>query len=329
MATARYARWDGVGRPFELVETDLPTAGVLVEIELATVCGSDLHTVAGHRSAPTPTVLGHEQVGHVVATGERVVWSVAVSCGQCRRCTAGRPQKCLLLRKFGHERIDSDWTLNGGFATHAILPPGTTVVPVPASLPAAVAAPASCATATVAAVLDAVPPVAGRRVLVTGAGLLGVTVTAMAATAGAEVIVSDPDPDRRALALRFGASSVVAPSALPSGVDVALELSGSPVAVAGCLAALDVGGHAVLAGSVFPGPAVPVDPERVVRNLLTVTGVHNYRPEHLARAVSFLASNHERYPFAELVAAPFGLSELERAFAATGPALRQAIDPSR
>jgi threonine dehydrogenase-like Zn-dependent dehydrogenase len=116
---------------------------------------------------------------------------------------------------------------------------------------------------------------------------------------------------------------------LPAGVDVALELSGSPVAVAGCLDALDVGGHLVLAGSVFPGPAVPLDPERVVRNLLTVTGVHNYRPEHLGQAVAFLSEHHERYPFAELVAAPFGLSELERAFAATGPALRQAIDPSR
>lgn len=338
----RYARWDGVGVPFRLVTTDHPTVlcegEVLVEVELATICGSDLHTVAGHRPAPTPTVLGHEQVGRVVAaapgapagTGDRVVWSVTVSCGECTRCTRGLEQKCLRLRKFGHESIHSGWTLSGGFATHAVLPAGTTIVPVPADLPAAVAAPASCATATVAAMVAAAPPLAGRRVLITGAGLLGVTAAAMACTAGAEVTVCDPDPGRRRLATRFGAVHTVGPADLPSGVDVAFELSGAAAAVTGCLDALDVGGHAVLAGSVSPGPAVPVSPERIVRNLLTVTGVHNYRPAHLRQAVAFLTANHDRYPFADLVGDRFGLADLDRAFtaAAGAPALRQAIDPA-
>jgi putative phosphonate catabolism associated alcohol dehydrogenase len=340
----RYARWDGAGEPFRIVIGDLAAvhaavrAGeVLVAIELATICGSDLHTVAGHRPAPTPTILGHEQVGRVVAAGEgatvevgrRVAWSVTVSCGRCGRCTGALEHKCVRLRKFGHEPIGAAWTLSGGFATHAVLPPGTAIVPVPEDLPAAVAAPASCATATVAAMLDAAPPLAGRRVLITGAGLLGVTAAAMAAAAGAEVTVSDPDPARRDLAGRFGAAHLTAPDDLPAGVDVALELSGSAAAVAGCLAALDVGGCAVLAGSVFAGPPVTIDPERVVRNLLTVTGVHNYRPHHLTRAVAFLASHHDRFPFAELVARPFDLPGIERAFAAAGrsPALRQALDP--
>ncbi|MET7423005.1 zinc-binding dehydrogenase [Dactylosporangium sp. NPDC005555] len=336
--SVRYARWDGVGSPFQLVTTDVPadlSAGeVLVRVELATICGSDLHTVAGHRPAPTPTVLGHEQVGRVVATGpgapvrvgDRVVWSVTVSCGVCSRCTGGIEQKCERLRKFGHESLLDGWTLSGGFATHAVLPAGTTIVPVPEDLPAVVAAPASCATATVAAMLAAVPPLAGRRVLVTGAGLLGVTAAAMASSAGAEVTVCDPSPARRALALRFGAVS----SALPTGVDVAFELSGAATAVETCLSALDVGGHAVLAGSVSPGPAVTVSPERIVRNLLTVTGVHNYRPEHLHQAVAFLTAAHDRFPFADLVGDHFGLADLDRAFgsAAHSSALRQAVDPS-
>ncbi|GHJ47228.1 alcohol dehydrogenase [Catellatospora sp. TT07R-123] len=346
-ARVRYARWDGVGRPFTVVtcpEVEPAPGEVLVEIELATVCGSDLHTVAGRRSAPTPTVLGHEQVGRVVAVGEpvgaqrcpvapgdRVVWSVTVSCGACGRCARGMEQKCLRLRKFGHERIDDSWTLNGGFATHALLPAGTAVVPIPRGVPAGVAAPASCATATVAAVLDAVSAVADRRVLVTGAGLLGVTATAMAAQAGAEVVVCDPDPGRRALAKRFGAAYVVAPDALPAEVDIALELSGAAAAVQGCLGALAVGGHAVLAGSVLPGPTVAIDPERVVRGLLQVTGVHNYRPAHLVRAVEFLSDNHDRFPFAELTGTPFGLSAIAAAVAAAdgSPALRQAVDPHR
>ncbi|GAB3868240.1 zinc-binding dehydrogenase [Dactylosporangium cerinum] len=339
----RYARWDGAGTPFRIVTTDRPAdlaaGAVLVEIELATICGSDLHTVAGHRPTSTPTVLGHEQVGRVVATGagavvcpgDRVVWSVTVACGDCARCTRGLEQKCLRLRKFGHEPITAGWTLSGGFATHAVLPPGTTIVPVPEDLPDVVAAPASCATATVAAVLDAAPALAGRRVLITGAGLLGVTATAMAAAAGAEVTVCDPDPARRLQARNFGASHLVTPDELPTGVDVAVELSGSTAAVAGCLAALDIGGHAVLAGTVSPGPAVALDPERLVRGLLTVAGVHNYRPDHLTRAVAFLAGHHHRFPFADLVGERFGLTDIERAIAAAGrtPALRQAIDPRR
>ncbi|MEV6924315.1 zinc-binding dehydrogenase [Dactylosporangium sp. NPDC051485] len=333
--TVHYARWDGLGAPFALVPAGAPPVladgDLLVEIELATICGSDLHTVAGHRPAPAPTVLGHEQVGRVVAggPGERVVWSVTVSCGDCERCARGLTQKCLRLRKFGHEPLAAGWTLSGGFATHAVLPRGTTVVPVPEDLPAEVAAPASCATATVAAMLDAVPPVAGRRVLITGAGMLGVTASAMAASAGAEVTVCDPDPARRALATRFGAASAVAPDELPAGVDVALELSGAARAVSGCLDALAVGGHAVLAGSVSPGPSVPLDPQRLVRGLLSVTGVHNYRAEHLRRAVDFLAAAHGRYPFAELVGDRFGLAELDQAFAAAAgsTALRQAVVP--
>lgn len=347
----RYARWDGVGSPFTIVTTDQPgdlgVGEVLVEVELATICGSDLHTVAGHRPAPAPSVLGHEQVGRVVATGvgspvapgERVVWSVTVSCGACPRCARGLEQKCVRLRKFGHEPITAGWTLSGGFATHAVLPLGTAIVPAPEDLPAAVAAPASCATATVAAMLDAVPAVAGRRVLITGAGLLGVTAAAMCSSAGAEVTVCDPDPARRLLARRFGAEHVLAPDELPTAnaagaADVALELSGSAAAVAGCLAALDVGGHLVLAGSVSPGPAVAIDPERIVRNLLSVTGVHNYRPAHLRRAVAFLAGHHHRFSFADLVAEPCRLTEIERGIeraigAAGEPVLRRAVDPRR
>lgn len=341
-----YARWGGVGEPFTLVAARTPrTPGpgeVLVRVDLATVCGSDLHTVAGRRSSPVPAVLGHEQVGTVLAVGEggarcvdgspvapgtRVVWSVTASCGDCDRCGRGLPQKCRRLRKYGHEPLDEAAPLTGGFATHCVLLPGTAIAAVPDDLPDAVAAPASCATATVAAVVAAAGPPAGRRVLVTGAGMLGVTAVAMAAQAGAHVIAVDPDPARRAQALRFGAAEVA--DTAPDEVDVALELSGKPAAVDACLRALGVGGTLVLAGSVSPGEPVPLDPERVVRGLHTVVGVHNYRPADLRAAVDFLAAHHRARPFAELVAGAFGLDEVDAAFAAAraSGAMRQAIVP--
>lgn len=346
---ARYARWDGVGRPLTVVTTRTSaTPGVgeaLVRVDLATICGSDLHTVLGRRPSPAPGVLGHEQVGTVlavgpgapprcvdgtpVAPGMRVVWSVTVSCGSCARCLRGMPQKCLSLRKYGHEPLDARRPLTGGFATHVVLLPGTGIVQVPDGLPDVVAAPASCATATVAAVLRAGrTELSGARVLVTGAGMLGLTAVAMAALAGAQVVVVDPDPARRERARAFGASSVSA-GAPPDRVDLAVELSGKPDAVRLALDSLDVGGTLVLAGSVTPGPPVDLDPERVVRGLHTVVGVHNYRPEDLGTAVDFLAAHHDRYPFAGLVAGRYGLDELTDAFGAArgGVAARQAVAP--
>jgi putative phosphonate catabolism associated alcohol dehydrogenase len=346
----RYARWDGVGRPFTLVTTTTPRSPgpgeVLVRIDLATVCGSDLHTVSGHRRSPSPGVLGHEQVGTVLAVGPggadcvdgtpvvpglRVVWSVTAACGDCDRCRRGLTQKCRGLRKYGHEPLAEDAPLTGGFATHCVLLPGTAVVAVPDGLPDAVACPASCATATVAAVVAAAGPLDGRRVLITGAGMLGVTAAAMASRAGAYVTVTDPAPDRRAQALRFGASEVRdSRGSTSQEADVALELSGHPAAVQACLDALTVGGVAVLAGSVSPVDPVPLDPEWLVRGLLTVTGVHNYRAADLQTAVRFLAAHHADHPFGELVEGAYPLDRIDDAVAAARGAVapRQAVVPA-
>ncbi|WP_405605934.1 zinc-binding dehydrogenase [Streptomyces sp. NBC_01410] len=345
----RYARWDGVGLPFSLVRATTPgrpgAGEVLVRIDLATVCGSDLHTVSGRRPSPTPSVLGHEQVGTVVAVGSdapacvdgtplvpglRVVWSVTASCGSCDRCRRGAPQKCRHLRKYGHEPLDERAPLTGGFATHCVLLPGTAVVAVPDGLPDAVAGPASCATATVAAAVQAVGPLDGRRVLVTGAGMLGLTAVAMAARAGAHVTAVDPSPARRTQAEQFGAAHVQDVHEPPDTVDAALELSGRTEAVRTCLAALDTGGTAVLAGSVSPAGSVPIDPEWMVRGLRTVTGVHNYRPADLQAAVTFLSGHHRSHPFADLVTGAYPLDAIDAAVEAArrSAAPRQAVLPT-
>lgn len=323
---ARYARWNGVGEPFTFHEVPLPERDV-VRIDLATVCGSDLHTVHGRRPAPAPSVLGHEQVGTALTgehAGRRVVWSLTASCGECDRCVSGRTPKCRHVRKYGHEPFDPAHPLTGGFATHCVLMPGTTVVPVPDDLPDEVAAPAACATATVAAVVSAARGIRpGARVLVTGAGMLGLTAAAMLAERGAHVLVADPDPGRREQALEFGAAEVAAE--VTGEVDVALELSGATAAVTSALSALTVGGTLVLAGTVTPGPPVAIDPERIVRSWQTVTGVHNYGPGDLRTAVDFLAAHHRGYPFARLVAPALPLDRIDAAFG--GRAARQAIRP--
>lgn len=310
----RAAVWSGDG--VRVCEVALPEPGpgeLLVRVRLATVCGSDLHTVSGRRPAPAPSILGHEAVGHVVAAGlgaeqeigDRIVWSVTAACGRCARCRRGFTAKCEQVRKVGHEAFTGDWPLSGGYAEHILLPAGVTTVVVPDTVPDAVAAPAGCATATVMAVLEAAGEVAGRRVLICGAGMLGVTAAAACAERGAQVMISDPHPQRRALAARFGAEP---DTGGPS--DIALDFSGSATAVAGALSRLDLGGTLVLAGSVTPGPTVALDPESVVRGWLTITGVHNYEPRHLVRAVEFLTRTRHTMPWTDLVAAPVALDAI-------------------
>lgn len=357
--------WHAPNRPHEparVAGVDLHPLEVLVEIELATICGSDVHTSLGHRSAPAPLVLGHEQLGRVVAVGggspatvdgsllavgDRVLWSVSAGCGGCDRCAAGLTQKCRTVQKYGHEGFDGRWALSGGFATHMHLRAGTAILRVPDTVPATVLAPVSCGTATASAALAAaerIRPSGAATALISGAGLIGLTITAMATDRGLRVVVADPDPARRRLAIRFGAASTYDPTTVPSdrdravdvvgaqdGFDVVVEASGSRAAVAGSVDAAAIGAVVVLVGSVFPTEPVAFDPERIVRRLITVTGVHNYTAADLSAATAYILRRWRAYPFTDLVGDTVALAALDDGIRRSGPGgpVRVAVDPRR
>lgn len=337
--------WIGEGHPHETIAVPGVALGdhdVLVAVELSTICGSDVHSVQGRRSAPVPLVLGHECVGRVIATGDggattvdgtplrigdRVVWSVTISCGSCDRCAGGLPQKCRTLGKYGHDRIGVHGDLTGAFSSHVQVRGGTAIVRAPESLPSSVLAPASCATATAwAAVARAARDrnLDGAAVRVHGAGLVGLTAAAIAVEHGATVEVLDPNPLRRALASRFGATC------LDRDPDVVIEASGH--AVAHALENVATGGTVVLVGSVFPADPVPFDAESAVRRLITIAGVHNYTGADLAEAVAFLAGRGRAYPFAEAVGEVRQLAAIDEALiaaAAPDAPLRIGLVPGR
>ena len=358
--TSRAMVFHEAGRPLELREFPLPRLAegeVLVRVTCCTLCGSDVHTLEGRRSTPRPTVLGHEIIGQVaelpagpevcdqqgtpLGVGDRITWSVAASCGNCFFCNDGLPQKCERLFKYGHERISERHPLSGGLAEHCHLAAGTAIFRLPAALSDAVACPANCATATVAAAMRYAGDCAGRAVLIQGAGMLGLTAAAMANSAGArEVIICDRVPDRLARAESFGATRTACVSDGESeleetvgevgsgrGVDVAIDVSGAPAAIEAGVELLRVGGRYVLVGAVFPSRPVAVSAETIVRNILTIQGVHNYGPEDLSTAVRFLRDNHRRFPFEELVGEEFALEDANAAFAhaAGSGALRVAV----
>jgi putative phosphonate catabolism associated alcohol dehydrogenase len=344
MTTSLAAVFDGAANQLELrrFATPAPQQGEIVARVLGcTLCGSDLHTVAGRRTVATPTVLGHEIVGSITAigdgvpacdvggealrVGDRVTWAIVASCGQCFLCQRGLPQKCLRAVKYGHEALRPGRELLGGLAEHCLLVPGTALVRIPDDLSLEVACPASCATATIAAALEAAGDVRDRCVLVLGAGMLGLTAAAMARVAGAgAVICVDVDETRRSRAKQFGATRVAAPAELDAvvregsgghGVDVVLELSGATAALEAAWPLARLGATFVLVGAVYPGAPMSWPVEQIVRRNLTLRGVHNYEPRHLATAVKFLREQQRSFPFAELVTAWFPLSDVQTAFA--------------
>ncbi len=330
----------------------------LVQIESCTVCGSDLHTIKGLRQEKTPSILGHEAVGTVVQLsdkplkdvhgeplqiGERVTWSTSISCGTCDRCQSNLPQKCRTLSKYGHDKAEGRTALNGGLAEHILLRSGSAVVKLDRAWPLDVMCPVNCSTATVACAYRCAGQVKGQRVLILGAGMLGLTATAMADyLAALSVVVVDPIASRLDKATAFGAtgkvlwndeskplSQALAECDETGKFDVLLDFSGAPSAVAGADQVADIGARIILVGTVMPTPSVAFHPESIVRRCLTIRGVHNYAHEDLVTAVEFLAQTLGRYPFADLVEKHYSLNDINQAitFALENRPVRIAVHP--
>ncbi|HVX10303.1 MAG TPA: zinc-binding dehydrogenase [Pirellulales bacterium] len=358
MNTALAAIFEGTTRQLVLRELPVPQprrGEILVRVLGCTLCGSDLHSFAGRRSVPVPTVLGHEIVGEIAALGEaapasdlvgeplrigdRITWAIVASCGDCYYCCRGLEQKCERAVKYGHEPFGRGRELTGGLAEFCLLAPGTGIVRLPAELPLATACPASCATGTVTAALQAAGDLQDRVVIVLGAGMLGVTACALASVAGAkDIIAVDQQADRRTRALRFGATRVAPLDELPDavkaasdnhGADVIIELTGSPAVFETALPLARLGGSIVLVGSVFPQAPIPLALEQIVRRNLNLHGVHNYRPQHLVASVRFLTATRDRFPWSSLVEKWYPLREAATAFdtAAGGTSIRIGVRP--
>ncbi len=359
--TSLAAVFHAAGTPLQLREFPLPSpqsGEALVRIECCTVCGSDLHTITGARREAVPSILGHETIGRITAVGDpppsdldgnplqpgdRVTWSNCVSCGRCDRCQNRLPQKCRSLSKYGHDVAEGRSALSGGFAESMLLREGTAVVKIDSEIPAEVVCPANCATATVVAAYRSAGQIEGRRLLIFGAGLLGLTASAFAHSHGASrITVCDQDENRLRLAERFGATDTVRWDAdhdvfrknlsrdeSPALYDMVLELSGSPDAVEAACPLADVGAKIVLVGSVMKSRPVHIDPERIVRQWLCIHGVHNYAPDDLRGAIDFLCRHHRDYPFSEAVQQTWPLSEVNDAIqtALADRPLRVAIRP--
>lgn len=338
--TCQVAVFDSANQPLQLRNIGIPTLGpdeVLVRIDACTVCGSDLHTISGARQEKTPTILGHEIVGTIaeigadgvvdtsgnaLAPGDRVTWSICLSCHRCDRCHRGLPQKCRELKKVGHELLTGDQGLLGGFAESIVLPRSASLFRLESEPADEIMCPANCATATTISAFRRITQIKDRSLLVMGAGLLGLTAVAIAAVRGARhITVVDPDERRTRLASEFTAHQTFASldalaSQAPNTLfDIIMDFSGASPAIEQALPLAAMAAEIVLVGSVLPSPACRLDPEWVVRNLIRLHGVHNYTPADLQEAIQFLQQQGNKFPFAGLVEKSFPLEKINEAIA--------------
>lgn len=334
----RFQVFHAPGTPLQLEARDLPVLGVgelLIANEYTTLCRSDLNTYCGKRTEKSPTILGHEIVGRLVATGpaapatdlrgkplalgQRLTWGIYASDPDSALAQRGIPQKGTGLFKYGHERLTDASAFHGGLATHTQLRAHTPLVQVSEAVPLPVAALINCAVATVAASLRLAGDLRGQTVVVSGAGMLGLVACGMAQARGAaHVIAVDLSEERLALAPAFGAGATASPEEMAGyrgGAGVVLEYSGANSAMRASLDWLRIGGTAVWVGGTFPQPDLPLPAEHVIRNLLIIKGLHNYNAEDLIAAVDFVEAWHDRLPLASLVHEMPSLAEAEAAFA--------------
>jgi threonine 3-dehydrogenase len=297
---------DGALRLEEHVLPPRSRGEIDVDVTIAAVCGSDLHTVSGRRATEPGTGLGHEAVGRVgeadegatdargapIRRGDRVVFGMIVSCGSCDRCSSGLPMKCRTLRKYGHASVDAPPHAVAMLADVVRLVPGVTVLRAP-DLPDELLVSAACAVPTAAAIVRALGDARPTRVGVVGGGAVGTYVAEMLIDRGSEVLLLEPDAVRR----RSLSEGVVAVGALPRDLDATVEVSGSASGTTAALEACGVGGTVVLAGTVSPAAVrIDVDPSDIVLRRIRVSGIHNYAPEDLIAGVDWLETRGARAP---------------------------------
>ena len=361
-APAPYAR----SRPVTVgpLELDPPLAGeVLVRIEAAGLCHSDLSVVDGNRVRPVPMLLGHEAVGIVegvgpgadLAVGQRVVMTFLPRCGQCAECATDGRLPCSVGSAAngagtlvgGGRRLSravpSGAVPSGGvqevhhhlgvsaFASHAVVSE-TSVVPVDHDVPPDVAALLGCAVLTGGgAVVNAGRPRGGDRIAVVGLGGVGMAALLVAVALGHEVIGVDAVPAKLELARELGAATAVGPQeAAEQGLRAPLvvEAAGSARAFETAYALTAPGGTTVTVGLPHPDARASVSPLSLTAEARTVVGSYlgSAVPRRdVPRYVELWRAG--KLPLDRLVSDRITLDDLPAALdrLASGAALRQLV----
>ena len=299
--------------PLQKIKRPLPEPSgteVLIQVTHCSVCHSDLHFWEGYydlgggkrfnitdRGVVLPRAIGHEILGNVaavgpdaegLAVGDRRIVYPWIGCGHCRRCEAGDDNLCAQQRSLGVMQ-------DGGFASHVILPHSRYLVD-PGNVDPAVAATFGCSGITTLSAIRKVMPLApDDAVVLVGAGGLGLSAIAMLRALGHRVIISvDISAEKRAVAVKTGATAAVDGAGDDSAKDILAAAGGPVLAVLDfvnssttaqlALGVLAKGGKMVQVGVM--GGELNLSLVGLIFKAATIMGNNTGNPAHLREVVS-------------------------------------------
>jgi len=292
----------GKTNPLKIEEVEIGSPGsreVVVKIKAAGLCHSDLSVIDGNRPRPLPMTLGHEAAGEIVEigpdvthlkVGDHVVFAFLPSCGHCGFCQTGKTALCEPGAKAngegtllsGEKKIFKDGQKYfhhlgvSGFAEYSVASIDS-LVKIDKEVSSDIAALFGCAILTgVGAVINTSSMRLGDTILVVGLGGVGLSAILGAKAAGAsKIIAADINPNKRKVALDFGADYVI-DSSQPNALQELQDLTGGGVDIsvefAGAMPALEFAFNATKRGGVTVTGALPHPDARLNLNPLALVG---------------------------------------------------------
>lgn len=309
---------------------------VLIKVQAATICGTDVHILHGDYDSEPPVVLGHEYSGIVVAKGESVS-SINIGdlvtvephkyCGVCKYCRIGKEHLCLEKKAFGVH-------LDGGFAQYSIVP-DKIVYKVPSGLTPTEAA----LTENIGCCLHGIDQAGinlGDDVVIIGGGFVGIVLAELSRLRGAgQVIVIEPNENRQSIIKARGfevlnpftsdITSKILEMTNNLGADVVIEAAGRKETAQQCFELVGRGGTILFFGVVPPNNPISITPNDIYKRELKIVG-SAINPFSHHRSLQIMKSLHLR----DLVTHQFPLEDIEKAIgvAASGEGIKVVIHPN-
>ena len=351
------------GKPDVMREVEIPEVkegDILVKVQLAGICGTDVHQNLGDLSIkpPTPMIQGHETLGRIVEMkgvtadvagtrvkeGDRILWAHQF-CGKCYACKIlQQPYMCSASKGYGFAPPQA---LRGGFAEYELVTAGTDFVRVPDSVTDEEALGVGCAFRTVVNGYDKINAhggiPTGGTVVVQGVGPVGLYSVVMAAqSAAAKIIAVDAFDERLEFSKKWGATHTINLNEIKDpheraeyvrsitngiGAEVVIECSGVPAAFNEGLDYLAKGGTYLIMGQTSRR-GVGVIPNDIMTKNACILGSGSADIRHFVKALKFIEAYREKYPFGELISTKYALEDLNGALASMlhGKDLKAAID---
>jgi threonine dehydrogenase-like Zn-dependent dehydrogenase len=354
---------EAFNQPLVMREFEIPSlqeGEVLIKLEAAGVCGSDVHMLRGEDPrTPLPIILGHEGVGRILEvkgekrtvegeplkSGDLILWNRGVSCHRCFHCAVlNEPALCKNRKVYGINRSSKVAPyVNGCYSQEMLLTADTDIFKVTAEVDPAILVSASCSGATVAHAFDLHRPDFGDTVLIQGPGPLGVYAVAFAKQLGAqEIIVIGGSENRLQTCREFGATltlnrrelsledrkQAIMDKTRGRGVDFVVEAVGDPSAVHEGIKLVRSGGAYVSIGFSQPPGNCQIDFfQEVVSKNLKIQGVWVSGTRHTWQAMKLVLERPEL--FARMITHRFSLEQANEALAAMAQrdALKAVLAP--